>query len=574
MSVPQPNMLAQALLYAGAGVHVFPVNIAKEPLTGRGGFHHATTARGQIERWWKQWPDAGIATPDFDVVDVDLYRPKCGPTWKRIQLLIPEGTPHNRTGRGGVQFFFAPGTLREGKIGPGVDCRYAGRNYVLLPPSRNEGGYYEAVVDLLHRRAKPAPDFPSHARDGAENGRAAVVDDVIPAGGRNETLASLAGSMRRRGMGEAEILAALQVTNRDRCRPPLPDRDVGRIASSISRYAPADAKARPSEGASGRESTSKSRTLTDDGNAYRLVDLHGQDLRYVPGAGWYAWDGTRWLHDSSGEPMRRAREVAERLREEAKLRISEHGKDDDLGKAMVAHAKASASRRGLDAMLAIARSDRRVIVDVAELDADPLLLNTPNGTINLKTGQLRPHERGDLITRRVAVPYDPDAAAPTWSTFLERVLPAVEVREYAQRMVGAAAIGDNRDELVHVSYGPGANGKTKFSETIRTCLGDYAATVDPELFLAQRGRSAAQPELARLRGVRLVTAAETEEGRPAGVIYGAWRDWCQKHGEEPGSAKAFGMRLEDAGYPATRLTDGNRARAGLQLRGSTKRQTQ
>jgi putative DNA primase/helicase len=292
------------------------------------------------------------------------------------------------------------------------------------------------------------------------------------------------------------------------------------ISATTDVYTPAATGAPSPLGASASTataSTSKSRTLTDDGNAYRLVDLHGHDLRYVPGAGWYAWDGSRWLQDSSGEPMRRARLLAERLREEAKLRVSEHGKDDDFGKAMNQHAKASASARGLQAMLTIARSDRRVIVDVAELDADPLLLNTPNGTIDLRTGQLRAHERGDLIARRVAVPYDPDAAAPTWSTFLDRVLPTAEVRECAQRMVGAAAIGHNRDELVHVSYGPGANGKTKFSETIRTCLGDYAATADPELFLAQRGRSAAQPELARLRGVRLVTAAETEEGRRLNV---------------------------------------------------------
>jgi Bifunctional DNA primase/polymerase, N-terminal/AAA domain/Primase C terminal 1 (PriCT-1) len=246
---PKPNMLAQALLYAGAGVNVFPVSTNKTPLTGEGGFHHATTDREQIEQWWKQWPDAGIATPDFDVVDVDLYKPESKPTWDRIRDLIPKGRPHNRTGRGGLQFIFAPGTLREGKIGPGVDKRLAGRNYALLPPSRNEGGPYEAVVDLLFRHPKPAPAFPASERENG--GRASPIDDVIPEGQRNETLASLAGSMRRRGMGEEAILAALQVTNRDRCRPPLPELDVRRIASSISRYAPADAKVRPSGDAPG-----------------------------------------------------------------------------------------------------------------------------------------------------------------------------------------------------------------------------------------------------------------------------------------------------------------------------------
>jgi putative DNA primase/helicase len=253
------------------------------------------------------------------------------------------------------------------------------------------------------------------------------------------------------------------------------------------------------------------RTLTDDGNAYRLVDLHGEDLRYVPGAGWYAWDGTRWLHDASGEPMRRARQLAQLLRDEADARLAEAGADAKAGDAMLRHAKASASRRGLEAMLALARSDRRVIVDAAELDADPYLLNAPNGTIDLRTGELRPHERGDLITHCVAVHYDPAARAANWDSFHERVLPGRELRAYVHRMAGAAAIGDNRDELLHVLLGGGANGKSKFAETIRAALGSYAAVASPELFLERHG-GGPRPELVRLRGVRLLTASETEQG--------------------------------------------------------------
>jgi Bifunctional DNA primase/polymerase, N-terminal/AAA domain len=169
-----PHMASMALFYAGAGIKVFPVNDKKEPLTPKGtperpgGFHWATTDRAQVEKWWTRWPNAGIATPDFDVVDVDLYKPACKPTWKRIQPLIPKGTPHNRTGRGGLQFFFKAGTLRDGKIGPGVDNRYAGRNYVLLPPSQNEGGPYEAIVSVIERRPRPAPVFPSESGASSE----------------------------------------------------------------------------------------------------------------------------------------------------------------------------------------------------------------------------------------------------------------------------------------------------------------------------------------------------------------------------------------------------------------------
>jgi putative DNA primase/helicase len=143
-----------------------------------------------------------------------------------------------------------------------------------------------------------------------------------------------------------------------------------------------------SESYAGRENGSQSQTtttvprrLTDDGNAYRLVDRHGDDLRYVPGIGWHAWDGTRWLQDSSGAALRRARDLARLLHAEA-----DGKQDEELQKALKRHAKASSSRRGLEAMLWIARSDERVLVEAAALDADPLLLNAPNGTIDLRTG--------------------------------------------------------------------------------------------------------------------------------------------------------------------------------------------
>jgi putative DNA primase/helicase len=255
------------------------------------------------------------------------------------------------------------------------------------------------------------------------------------------------------------------------------------------------------------------RPLTDDGNAYRLIDLHGKDLRYIPGESWHWWDGTRWLRDSSGESMRRARALVETLREEAAAEADkpDDKRDDKVAKALKQHARNSASRRGLEAMLAVARSDRRAIVDVAELDADPLSLNALNGTIDLRSGRLRPHERGDLITRRTTVAYDPEARAPTWEAFTRRVLPDEAVRAYMQRLAGLAAMGHNADELLHVFYGSGANGKTKYVHTICSALGDYAATAGAELLLAGQRRSSGQPELVRLRGVRLLAAGETDE---------------------------------------------------------------
>src|SRR5580765_5534067 len=93
------------------------------------------------------------------------------------------------------------------------------------------------------------------------------------------------------------------------------------------------------------------RSLDDDGNAYRLVDLHGEDLRYLPGAGWYCWDGTRWAYDESGEVIRRARDLVRVLHAEAHQAVAELGSGDTIAKALRRHAKASASRRGVEATL-------------------------------------------------------------------------------------------------------------------------------------------------------------------------------------------------------------------------------
>lgn len=163
----KPHMLSAALFYGGGGVRVFPVDDQKRPRTPAGtperpgGFHYATTDREQIEKWWTQWPHAGIGTPDFDVVDVDLYKPECRETWERVKDLIPQNTPQNRTARGGLQFLFKPNTLADnGSIGPGIDKRYAWKNYIILPPSSALGGRYEAIVNVMTTPLRAAPVFP------------------------------------------------------------------------------------------------------------------------------------------------------------------------------------------------------------------------------------------------------------------------------------------------------------------------------------------------------------------------------------------------------------------------------
>jgi putative DNA primase/helicase len=248
--------------------------------------------------------------------------------------------------------------------------------------------------------------------------------------------------------------------------------------------------------------------LTDLGNAERLVEQHGADLRYVYAwEKWLVWDGRAWKVDDTGEVERRAKETVRTIYAEAA-----EAADADTRKALANHAKGSEARGRIEAMISLARSEPGIAATPEELDADPWALTTPNGTLDLRAGELRDHRRGDLITKIAPVEYDPEATAPTWAAFLERILPEEELRAFVQRAVGYSATGDTCEQCLIINHGSGANGKSTFQEAIAATLGDYAMRAPTEMLLAKR-TTGIPNDVARLKGARFVAASETEEGR-------------------------------------------------------------
>ena len=244
--------------------------------------------------------------------------------------------------------------------------------------------------------------------------------------------------------------------------------------------------------------------MTDIGNARRFVREHRDDLRYVPGLGWHAWDGKRWRYDDDGEVLRRAGRTVGTLLAEA---IEEP--DTELRE----HAKASASRRRLEAMVALAAVERPVIARVDELNADPWLFTCANGTLDLGTGTLREHRRGDLITKLAPVAYDREATCPTWDGFLATIFAGdEELIAFLQRAAGYSLTGLSREHVLLFCHGPGANGKTTFLRTLQRVAGEWAIQAEPDLLLAKRSET--HPTgLADLFGVRLSVCVEVDEGR-------------------------------------------------------------
>ncbi len=236
---------------------------------------------------------------------------------------------------------------------------------------------------------------------------------------------------------------------------------------------------------------------TDEALALRFSEVHAYELRHVAAWGkWLGWDGTRWRADTTLATFDKARAVCRRASSQC---------DSPRIAAKVASAATVA------AVERLAKADRRHAATVEQWDADPWLLNTPGGTVDLRTGRMRRHNPADHLTKRTAVA--PGGECPLWHAFLARVTDGdVELQSYLKRMAGYCLTGSIREHALFFAYGTGANGKGVTINTLTGILGDYATVASIETFTASQ--SDRHPtDLAMLRGARLVTAQETEEGR-------------------------------------------------------------
>jgi putative DNA primase/helicase len=236
---------------------------------------------------------------------------------------------------------------------------------------------------------------------------------------------------------------------------------------------------------------------TEDALALAFTRRYHRDWRYVAAWGrWLVWDGQRW-------------------RTEDTLAAS------DLIRSVCRHAAVRADNPKVAAKLAssgtvggverLARADRRHAATTAEWDADPWLLNTPGGVVDLRTGRQRAHDRADRMTKITTA--TPGGDCPIWRQFLAEVTGGDdELQAYLRRMAGYALTGSTQEHALFFLYGTGANGKSVFAGTLATILGDYAANAPMDTFMETR-TDRHPTDMAGLRGARFVAAIETEQGR-------------------------------------------------------------
>ena len=245
--------------------------------------------------------------------------------------------------------------------------------------------------------------------------------------------------------------------------------------------------------------------LTDLGNAERFIADHGHDVRYCHRWGaWLVYDRQRWRVDDRGAVVRLAKGTVRKIYREAS-----DTEDEGRRKALAKHADRSESADKIRAMLELAKSEVPVSPD--ELDAERWLLNVKNGTIDLRSAELREPRREDLITKLAPVEYDPSASAPTWAATLECSLPSEALRAFFKRLCGYAFSGDVSEHILAVLYGTGANGKSTILNALLSAAGDYGMQAAPDLLVAKKGSH--PTEVADLFGMRLVASIEVEDGR-------------------------------------------------------------
>jgi putative DNA primase/helicase len=247
---------------------------------------------------------------------------------------------------------------------------------------------------------------------------------------------------------------------------------------------------------------------TELGYARRLIRIYGPRLRYVPTWNqWLVWYGRRWEPDSTGQAHRWMKVTARRLTTDAMAET-----DEQKRKALVTLARRGESSAGVRGALALAGTEKGIVVTPDDLDADPYLLNCANGTLDLRTMELRGHDPADLITKIAGAAYDPAAQGAAFTAFLERVQPDPDMRAYLARLIGHALEGKVREHVLPILHGDGANGKGTFTSAILTAAGDYADAADPELLTA-RAFDAHPTGVADLFGLRLAVLHESDAGR-------------------------------------------------------------
>ena len=490
------TLIESAIALARDGWAVFPVK-GKVPTTPHG-FQDAESDPDKVKALFLKYPGDGVGGATGKVsgrwaLDIDVKPDKLGVpaggdeslrTLESANGALPE-TVQSLTRSGGTHYIFKyePGLACSASvIGRGIDVRADG-GYIVLPPSK--GYAWEAAH---HPDEVPVVAAPKWLLNLTKKKKEPLSSDDKITKDRNVTLTKIAGSFRRNGLDPESLYSALCTINAARCLPPLDDAEVRKIAESVGK----------------KPVILPQGAYTDLWAAKLFKSKFGEDLHWSEQlGGWVIWDAARWVPDETFEILRMADQVT------ADMHTQANQTDDKKIKAFAIQREKITQK---EAMVKTLRGLSGIAVRSNIFDQDVHLLNCPNGTFNLSTGELYDHKREDLITRRMDVVYNPDATCPRWERFMMEIFDGdSSLVEYVQRAVGYSLSGDITEQVMFVLYGTGKNGKSTFINTISAILGDYALNARPTLLIEKKYDTGANAsgDIARLRGARFVSVLES-----------------------------------------------------------------
>lgn len=533
------SVLPAALAYCGRGWSVFPVE-GKRPLVQWEPFQTSPAAASQIEAWWSQNPGAGVALAlgaVSGVVRVDADGAEavaemlrlCG-EFTSAEFTTPSG------GRGWIfkhKPYYSTCVLWKGE-GKHSELRVQSDGaYTVVPPSPGYEWVSEAVADL------PAPLDEMLLQASTRKALEKLERDVSPAVCIPE---------------KDVILEALKALDPVRCD----DRDswlqVGMALHSAGdeyfehwdKWSRDSEKYKDGECAKlwagfdkngrvtvrtllflakqdGWKPPDIYEPLTDVGNGRILArSCRGEAIYVAKWKKWLAWDGKRWKMDSELEVVYKAKTVVRQRYDRAvrslaqlnELETAEKAEKVKGVSAVLKWCRASESAGRIHAAVDMARSEVGISVDHTRLDSAPWLLNCANGTLNLKTMELRPHDPNDYLTQSCPTEYWPEALCPRWDQFVDEIFAGDrELIEWVRKFLGFCLTGSVAEHVLPIFFGEGRNGKSTLIKTIISVLGsDYASTL-PSGYLAAQRFEQHPTKIATLYGMRFVADLETSDGQ-------------------------------------------------------------
>ena len=256
------------------------------------------------------------------------------------------------------------------------------------------------------------------------------------------------------------------------------------------------------------QSTDKYDT-NDTGNAKRIVGKFGTNLRFnFENKQWMLWSGKQWIPDVKNQIKTMAEMVAQDMKQEALTQD-----DKELQKAMLKNTERALSTNGKEAMIKEAQHIEQIPCINQDFDRNPMLVNTESGIVDLKTGETKPHDK-NLMQSKIIHQVIDQTTPQLWLKFLGEIFNNDdELIRFIQKAVGYTLTGSIQEQCMFILYGDGANGKSVFLEILATLMGDYAVNAQVDTILSKKGVGTnANSDLARLKGARMVTTSEPNEG--------------------------------------------------------------